>query len=86
MELMFGAKVLVNPLTRIIDNFMANSKCTGIRKLTLFFCHGLVFKADNSQSRGCGFEPWCRILDGIQVKNKKIKVAKWGKPKKFKKT
>jgi hypothetical protein len=37
MELMFGAKVLVNPLTRIIDNFMADSKCTGIRKLAVYW-------------------------------------------------
>jgi len=29
---------------------------------------GLVVKADNLQSRGCGFEPRRRILDGMQAK------------------
>jgi hypothetical protein len=45
-----------------------------------------VVKADNSQSRGCGFEPLHRRLDGMEAKlaiaKKKIKVAKWGTPKK----
>jgi hypothetical protein len=44
-----------------------------------------VVKADDSQSRGCGFEPRRRILDGMQAKLAialKIKVAKWGTPKK----
>ncbi len=50
---------------------------------------GLVVKADDSQSRGCGFEPRRRILDGMQasyciVNKEKIKVAKWGTPKKKK--
>ncbi len=29
---------------------------------------GLVVKADDLQSRGCGFEPRRRILDGMQAK------------------
>jgi hypothetical protein len=47
-----------------------------------------VVKADDSQSRGCGFKPRHLILDGkqaklaIALKNKEIKVAKWGEPKK----
>ena len=57
-------------------------------------CHGLVVKADDSQSKGCGFKPRPHILDGKQAKlaiycitkNKEIKVAKWGTPKnKYKK-
>jgi hypothetical protein len=45
-----------------------------------------VVKADNSQSRGCGFEPRRRILDEMQAKLAialKIKVAKWGTLKKY---
>ena len=47
---------------------------------------GLVVKAEDSQLRGCGFEPWRGILDGVsyyklQWKNE-IKVAKRGTPKK----
>ena len=51
-------------------------------------CPCLVVKADDSQSRGCGFKPQHRILDekqaklAIALKNKEIKVAKWGEPKK----
>jgi hypothetical protein len=47
-----------------------------------------VVKADDSQSRGCGFKPRHLILDGkqaklaIALKNIAIKVAKWGEPKK----
>ncbi len=54
--------------------------------------HGLVVKADCSCLRGRGFKPRHRILDGCKlfvsyVKKVKIKVAKWGTPKKiFKKT
>ena len=49
-----------------------------------------MVKADDSQSRGCGFEPRRRILDGMQAKlaialkiKREIKVAKWGTPKKY---
>jgi hypothetical protein len=52
--------------------------------------HGLVVKADGSWPRGCGFKRWHRILDGWKqfasycIKEKlKIKVAKWGTPKKY---
>ena len=50
--------------------------------------HGLVVKADGSRPRGCGFKPWHRILYGCKrfarkIEEKlKIKVAKWGTPKK----
>jgi hypothetical protein len=52
--------------------------------------HGLVVKGDNLQSRDCGFESRCHKLDGckrcysyyIIKKITKIKVAKWGTPKK----
>ncbi len=50
--------------------------------------HDLVVKADGSRPRGCGFKPRQRILDGCKrfarkIKEKlKIKVAKWGTPKK----
>ncbi len=50
--------------------------------------HGPLVKAEDSQHRGCGFESRHHILDGcklLQLKNnKKIKVAKWGTPKKYK--
>jgi hypothetical protein len=54
-----------------------------------------VVKADGSLPRGCGFKPQHHILDGCKqfdsyyIKEKlKIKVAKWGTPKKvfYKKT
>jgi hypothetical protein len=53
--------------------------------------HGLVVKGDDLQSRDCGFKSWRRILDGcrrcysyyIIKKIMKIKVAKWGTPKKY---
>jgi hypothetical protein len=56
--------------------------------------HGLVVKADGSWPRGGGFKPRHRILYGCKrfasyyIKEKlKLKVAKWGTPKKyFKKT
>jgi hypothetical protein len=44
-----------------------------------------VVKADGSRSRGRGFEPRHRILDGLHKKpeyNEKIKVAEWDTPKK----
>jgi hypothetical protein len=51
--------------------------------------HGLVVKADGSCPRGHGFKPRHRRLDGCKrfasyyIKEKlKIKVAKWGTPKK----
>jgi hypothetical protein len=40
-------------------------------------CHGLVVKADDSQSRGCGFKPRHHVLDGMQAKLFS-KVAKKG--------
>jgi hypothetical protein len=50
---------------------------------------GLVVRAQDSRPRGCGFESR-RILDGCKrfasyyIKEKlKIKVAKWGTPKKY---
>ncbi len=50
---------------------------------------GLVVRAEDSRPRGRGFE-FCRILDGCKqfasyyIKEKlKIKVAKWGTPKKI---
>jgi hypothetical protein len=50
---------------------------------------GQVVKADGSYPRGRGFKPQHRILDGCKqfasyyFKEKlKIKVAKWGAPKK----
>ncbi len=49
-----------------------------------------MVKADGSWPRGCGFKPRRRILDGCRriasyyIKEKlKIKVAKWGTPKKY---
>jgi hypothetical protein len=49
---------------------------------------GLVVKADSSQSRGHGFEPQHRMDVSnasyyINMKIKKIKVAKWGTQKKI---
>jgi hypothetical protein len=51
---------------------------------------GLVVKADGSRPRGRGFKPWHCIFDGCKrftcyyVKEKfKIKVVKWGTPKKI---
>ncbi len=47
-----------------------------------------MVKADGSRPRGCGFKPRHRILNGCKgfarkIKEKlKIKVAKWGTPKK----
>ncbi len=58
--------------------------------LLLARSHGLVVKADGSWPRGRGFKPRHRILDGCKrfasyyIKEKlKIKVAKWGTPKKY---
>jgi hypothetical protein len=46
--------------------------------------HGLVVKAEDSQLSGCGFESRHRLLDGCyNWKIMKIKVAKWGTPKKY---
>jgi hypothetical protein len=47
-----------------------------------------VVKGEDSQLSGCGFEPWCRILDGVSeatyyIGKREIKVAKWGTPKKY---
>ncbi len=49
-----------------------------------------MVKADGSQSRGRGFEPRHRILDGFKQmqaitykKITKIEVAEWGTPKKI---
>ncbi len=50
-----------------------------------------MFKAEDSQLSGCGFEPQYtvrRILDGVSkasyyIGKKEIKVAKWGTPKKI---
>ncbi len=51
-----------------------------------------MVKADGSRSRGRGFKPRHRILDGCKQclaitykKVTKIKIAKWGTPKKKKK-
>ena len=51
---------------------------------------GIVVRAEESRPRGCGFESR-RILDGCKQfasyyikKIKKIKVAKWGTPKRKK--
>ena len=50
----------------------------------------MVVKAEDSQLNGCGFKSWHRIIDGCKriasyyIKEKlKIKVAKWGTPKKY---
>jgi hypothetical protein len=50
--------------------------------------HGLVVKADDSWSRGLSSNPdtvyWMDVSDYIQtMKITKIKVAKWGTPKKY---
>ncbi len=53
--------------------------------------HGLVVNGDDLQSRDCGFESQRHILDGCKrcysyyviKKITKIKVAKWGTPKKI---
>jgi hypothetical protein len=53
--------------------------------------HGLVVKGDDLQLRDCGFDFQHCILDGckqlnsyyIIKKTMKIKVAKWGTPKKI---
>jgi hypothetical protein len=52
-----------------------------------------VVRAEGSHPRGCGFEPWHRILDGCKryypvavtytLKSKRIKVAKQGTPIKY---
>ncbi len=47
-----------------------------------------MVKAEDSQLSGCGFKSRHRILDGcqrcllLQLKIMKVKVAKWGTPKK----
>jgi hypothetical protein len=52
--------------------------------------HGVVVKADGSWPRGCGFKTRHRMLYGCKwfasyfINEKlKIKVAKWGAPKKY---
>ncbi len=48
---------------------------------------GLVVKADDSQSRGCGFKPpytgWNASKASYCIKNKEIQVAERGRPKKY---
>jgi hypothetical protein len=65
-----------------------------VKKSSFFFFFwgvkpGLVVRAEDSRPRGRGFES-CHILDGCErfasyyIKEKlKIKVAKWGTPKKY---
>jgi hypothetical protein len=63
-----------------------------MQELFMARSHGLVVKGDDLQSRDCGFESRRRILDGSKrcysyyfiKKITKIKVAKWGTPKKKK--
>ncbi len=49
-----------------------------------------MVKAEDSWSRGCGFKPgtvyWMDVSDALAItytKIMKIKVAKWGTPKKY---
>ncbi len=70
---------------------MHHSTSTFISSTYLVRSRGLVVKADDSQSRGCGFEPRRRILDGMQaklaiaLKIKRNKGSQMGHTKKKKK-
>ena len=41
----------------------------------------LIVEGEDLQPRGRRFEYWRRILDGMYIEEKEMKVAKWGTPK-----
>jgi hypothetical protein len=54
----------------------------------LFIKRFKVVKGEDSKLSGCGFKPLRCILDGVSeasyyIGKRKIKVAKWGTPKKY---
>jgi hypothetical protein len=71
-------------------NVRASSRTKRPNKFIDGESRGLVVKLEDSQLRGCGFEPRRRILNGVRDAiyyklqwKKEIKVAKWGTPKKY---